>query len=159
MKETPFEYSSFCIRKTVAGIISLVQGMGVTIRYFVNPKTVITRQYPENRDTLQMFDRFRGPLYMPHDENGKNACTACGICEKSCPNGTISVFPTKDAGGRKVLGKYVYRISQCAFCGLCVEACPFGAIAMSKKFELSVYDRNALNWTLNQPQERSQGAC
>ena len=157
-QENLFEYSSRYVHKTIAGFISLLKGMGVTIRYFVDPRTIITQQYPENREALEMFDRFRGPVYMPHDENGRNACTACGICEKSCPNGTISVLPTKDISGRKVLGKYIYRISQCAFCGLCVEACPFGAITMSNTFELTVYDRNELTWVLNQPQDISQGA-
>jgi len=161
-KESLLEYSSSYLRKVFSGFYSLMQGMDITIKYFVNPKTVITQQYPENRETLEMFDRFRGPLHMPHDENGKNTCTACGICEKACPNGTISVLPTKDISGRKVLGKYIYRISQCAFCALCVEACPFGAIRMAKDFELTVYDRGELTWVLNQPentQDTSQGEC
>jgi NADH-quinone oxidoreductase subunit I len=161
-KENLLEYSSRYLRKVFTGFFSLIQGMDITIKYFLNPKTVITQQYPENRDTLKMFERFRGPLSMPHDENNENACTACGICEKACPNGSISVLSTKDLSGRKVLGKYVYRISQCAFCGLCVEACPFGAIALTRDFELTVYDRNELTWVLNKPQNTSdttQGEC
>ncbi|WLE98186.1 MAG: 4Fe-4S binding protein [Candidatus Electrothrix communis] len=161
-KENLLEYSGRYLRKVFTGFSSLIQGMDITIKYFLNPKTVITQQYPENRDTLEMFERFRGPLSMPHDENGENACTSCGICEKACPNGSISVLSTKDLSGRKVLGQYVYRISQCAFCGLCVEACPFGAIAMTRDFELTVYDRNELTWVLNKPQNTSdttQGEC
>ncbi|WP_339138500.1 MAG: 4Fe-4S binding protein [Candidatus Electrothrix sp. GW3-4] len=158
-KESLLEYGSRYLRKVVTGFYSLIQGMDITLKYFINPKTVITQQYPENRDTLEMFDRFRGPLSMPHNQDGENACTACGICEKACPNGTISVLSTKDISGRKVLGKYIYRVSQCTFCGLCVEACPFGALAMSNDFELSVYDRNELTWVLNKPQATSQGEC
>jgi NADH-quinone oxidoreductase subunit I len=171
MKETDpkgslLEYSSRYLHKVFTGFYSLMQGMDITIKYFLNPKTVITQQYPENRETLEMFERFRGPLSMPHDENGENICTACGICEKACPNGSISILSTKDLSGRKVLGQYVYRISQCAFCGLCVEACPFGAIVMARDFELTVYDRNELTWVLNKPQDTldatldaSQGEC
>jgi len=158
-KENLLEYSGRYLRKVFTGFSSLIQGMDITIKYFLNPKTVITQQYPENRDTLEMFERFRGPLSMPHDENGENACTSCGICEKACPNGSISVLSTKDLSGRKVLGQYVYRISQCAFCGLCVEACPFGAIAMTRDFELTVYDRNELTWVLNKPQNTTPGEC
>ncbi len=158
-KENLLEYSGRYLRKVFTGFSSLMQGMDITIKYFLNPKTVITQQYPENRDTLEMFERFRGPLSMPHDENGENACTSCGICEKACPNGSISVLSTKDLSGRKVLGQYVYRISQCAFCGLCVEACPFGAIAMTRDFELTVYDRNELTWVLNKPQNTTPGEC
>jgi NADH-quinone oxidoreductase subunit I len=151
--ENLLEYGSRYLHKTITGFISLLQGMGVTIRYFFNPKAIITQQYPENRETLRMFDRFRGHLTMPHNQHGENACTACGLCEKACPNGTISVLTTKDMSGRKVLGQYVYRISQCTFCNLCVEACPFGAIRMAQNFELTVYDRNELTWILNQPQQ------
>lgn len=158
-RNTVLEFSSRCITKTITGFFSLVQGMDVTIKYFFNPKSAITQEYPENRETLKMFDRFRGHLHMPHDENGRNACTACGICEKACPNGTISVLATKDLAGKKVLGKYIYRLSQCTFCGLCVEACPFGAITLGKNFELAVYDRNELTWVLNKPETTSQGAC
>jgi len=158
-KENPFEIASRYVHKTITGFFTLTKGMDITIKYFFNPKSAITQQYPENRETLQMFDRFRGHLHMPHDENGNNACTACGICEKACPNGTISVLATKDIAGKKVLGQYIYRLSQCTFCGLCVEACPFGAITLGKDFELAVYDRDELTWVLNQSENPSQGAC
>ena len=39
------------------GIKSLVKGMQVTGKELVTPK--ITECYPENRDTLQISDRFR----------------------------------------------------------------------------------------------------
>ncbi len=138
------------LSKVVTGFISLLQGMGVTIGYFFSPKKIVTQQYPENRETLQMMARFRGHVAMPHNEKGEHSCTACGICEKACPNGTISVLTTKDISGRKVLGKYIYRLSQCTLCNLCIESCPFGAIVMGKDFEFAVYDREKLIFTLNQ---------
>lgn len=136
-----------------SGFISLLQGMGVTIRYFVDPGKIITQQYPENRGTLRMMDRFRGHLVMVYDENNAHRCTACGMCEKACPNGTISVLPTKDIGGNKILGRYIYRMAQCTLCNLCVESCPFGAIAMGHDFELAVYDRRQLTMILNKEEE------
>jgi NADH-quinone oxidoreductase subunit I len=144
------------LSKVVTGFISLLKGMGVTIGYFLNPKKIITQQYPENRETLQMMARFRGHVTLVHDDKGSHSCTACGICEKACPNGTISVLTTKDLSGRKVLGKYIYRLSQCTLCNLCIESCPFGAIAMGKDFELAVYDREELTVTLNQSHGEQQ---
>ena len=137
------------LQKIITGLISLLSGMGVTIRYFVNPSRIITQQYPENRESLRMMDRFRGNLIMIHDENNQHRCTGCGICEKACPNGTISVLTTKDLSGRKVLGRYIYRFSQCTLCNLCTESCPFGAITMGREFELAVYDRQLLTVVLN----------
>ena len=140
------------LQKVATGLISLFSGMGVTIRYFVNPRKIITQQYPENRETLQMMDRFRGHVIMIHDENNQHRCTGCGICEKACPNGTISVLTTTDLAGRKVLGRYIYRLSQCSLCNLCTESCPFGAITMARDFELATYDRQLLTFILNKTQ-------
>ena len=140
------------LQKVATGLNSLFSGMGVTIRYFVNPSRIITQQYPENRESLQMMDRFRGNLVMIHDENDQHRCTGCGICEKACPNGTISVLTTTDLSGRKVLGRYIYRFSQCTLCNLCTESCPFGAITMGREFELAAYDRQLLTVVLNKTQ-------
>ena len=47
------------------GLGSLLTGLKVTGREFFTPK--VTEQYPENRATLQMHERFCGELTMPHD--------------------------------------------------------------------------------------------
>ena len=41
----------------VHGVSTLLTGMKVTVTEFFTKK--VTEQYPENRDTLQMFDRLR----------------------------------------------------------------------------------------------------
>ena len=56
------------------GLGTLLTGMKVTGREFFTKK--VTEQYPENRATLKMFDRFCGELTMPHDAGGKNKCMA-----------------------------------------------------------------------------------
>lgn len=97
-----------------SGLSSLLKGMRVTIRVFFRKKT--TEQYPENRDTLQIFDRFRGELVMPHNANNEHKCVACGICQMNCPNGSIKVISetvTDEEGKKKrVLTKYVYDIGK-----------------------------------------------
>ncbi|MEN8189299.1 MAG: NADH-quinone oxidoreductase subunit I [Thermodesulfobacteriota bacterium] len=143
------------IAKAISGFFSLLTGMGVTIAYFLNPKKIVTQQYPENRDSLEMMTRFRGHLSLILDEKGSHRCTACGICEKACPNGTITVLTTKDITGRKILGRYIYRLSQCTLCNLCVESCPYAAIKMGRDFELATYDREQLTFILN-PEEVKQ---
>lgn len=131
------------------GCLSLVKGMGLTFAYFSHPSRIITQQYPENRQTLTMFPRFRGRLALVTDtDSGAPLCTACGLCEKACPNGSISVLARRDRANRKVLGRYLYRFSQCTLCNLCVESCAFGAIRMAQDFELAVYKRNDLQLLL-----------
>lgn len=133
-------------------IYSLLSGMMVTIKEFFTKK--VTEQYPENRATLKVAERFRGELVMPHDENNEHACTACGICQMNCPNGTIKVVSKmvemeEGAKPKKVLDKYYYDLGKCTFCNLCVISCPSKAIKFQNTFENSVFTREKLNETLN----------
>ena len=133
------------------GIKSLATGMGVTIRELFTPK--ITQQYPENRATLVIPERVRGELIMPHDENNEHACTACGICQMNCPNGTIKVISEmveqEDGKKKKVLKSHNYDLGMCTFCNLCVITCPTGAIEFSNEFENAIFNRSKLNMVLN----------
>jgi len=133
----------------VTGPISLLKGMTVTLRYFFNPRRIVTEQYPENKATLKMHDRFRGRVELIHNEQNMHSCTACGICEKNCPNNSINVLSTKNIAGKKVLGKYLYRMDTCTQCGFCVESCPFGCLRMAHDFEMSSADKQTFNMTLN----------
>ena len=143
------EYIKRYLKRCITGPWSLICGLSVTLKYFFNPKRIVTEQYPENRKTLKMHDRYRGRLEMIEDENGNNRCTACGMCERACLNASINVLATKNIAGKKVLGRYVYHFASCTQCGLCVEACPFGAIQMSPAFEVATTDPNDLEMILN----------
>lgn len=133
------------------GIKSLLTGMRITWGELWTKK--ITEQYPENRATLVIPDRFRGELTMPHDENNEHACTACGICQMNCPNGTIQVISrsieTEDGKKKKVLDKYIYDLGLCTFCNLCVITCPSDAIKFANTFENSLFTRSKLIEHLN----------
>ena len=60
----------------VHGIGTLLTGMKTTMKVYFRKK--VTEQYPENRKELKMFDRFRGTLTMPHNEQNEHRCIACG---------------------------------------------------------------------------------
>lgn len=140
------------IKAILLGIWNLILGMKITMINFFRPK--ITEQYPENRATQVMFERFRGELTMPHNANNEHKCTACGICQMNCPNGTIAVISkqeTDEATGKtkKVLDKYEYDLGSCIFCDLCVRSCPQDAIEWSQAFEHSVFTRSKLVEQLN----------
>lgn len=134
---------------------SLLIGMKLTGKYFISPKEIITEQYPDNRDTLKMADRFRGEVIMLHDEKNEHACTGCTACELACPNATIKIITkfdmTPEGKKKKALDTFVYHLELCTMCGLCVEACPTSAIKMGQNFEHSVFDRSKLLKTLNTP--------
>ena len=143
------------IADVVNGVSSLLKGMRKTGYYFVHPKEIITEQYPDNRATLLMSERFKGEVVMPHDANNEHTCTGCTACELACPNGTIKVvtkFEVSPEGKKKkAIDTLVYRLELCTMCNLCIVACPSDAIKMAPNFEHSVFDRTKLTKVLNQP--------
>ncbi|GEM_PF-444550 len=137
--------------KIIYGASSLAKGMKITFGYLINTKTVVTQQYPENRETLILADRVRANLIMKHNENGYHDCTSCHICEGVCPNASIHVVDRSEPTvSKKELGYFVWRLDSCTFCNLCVMACPFSCLEMTGQFESSTYDQSLLVYNLNQ---------
>ena len=130
------------------GLGTLLTGMKVTGREFFTKK--VTEQYPENRKTtLHVAQRHRGRLVFKRNEDGTYKCTACTMCERACPNGTIKIVSemvTNEETGKKkrVLRDYRYDLGDCMFCQLCTNACNFDAIEFTNDFENATFDRDAL---------------
>lgn len=132
------------------GFYSLIKGMEVTGKELVTPK--VTEQYPENRATLHIPERFRATLELIYVD-GYHKCIACGSCERNCPNQTISItkrmVEQPDGKKKMKLDKYMYDLGSCTFCGLCVQVCPTNAIQFSNDFEQAVFTRDKLVKRLN----------
>jgi NADH-quinone oxidoreductase subunit I len=143
------------IKDVFSGVRTLWAGMRITGKYFVSPGEIVTQKYPENRAELKMFDRFKGEVIMPHDENNQHRCTGCGICQMNCPNGSIEIITRKEMTPEgkevRVIDKHIYHLSMCTFCGLCVKTCPSNALAFGQEFENAVYDKSKLTKILNKP--------
>ena len=138
--------------EAVQGVKSLLTGFRVTMKEYFTPK--VTEQYPENRKTtLHVAARHRGRLVMSHDADGNHKCIACTLCEKACPNGTITIKSemkeTEDGKKKRVLVDYQYDMGECMFCQLCVNVCPQDAIEFTNDFENSTFERNSLVFHLD----------
>ena len=146
------------MRDVFSAVRSLWKGMKLTGYYFTHHKEIITQQYPSNKETLVLPERFRGEVIMPHDDNNEHACTGCTACELACPNGTIKIITkfelTPEGKKKKAIDTFVYHLELCTMCNLCIEACPTDAIKMAQTFEHSVFDRNQLTKKLNKPDSR-----
>lgn len=136
-------------------VTSLLKGMRRTGYYFTHHKEIITQSYPENRDHLNLPERFKGEVIMTHTESNEHRCTGCTACELACPNGTIKIITkfdlTPEGKKKKALDTFIYHLELCTMCNLCIQACPTDAIKMAQTFEHSVFDRSELTKTLNQP--------
>ena len=134
-----------------SGLSSLIKGMQVTGKEFLTPK--VTERYPENRDTVKVPQRFRAILTLKYDSEGRHKCIACGMCQRNCPNGTITVegklVDIPDGKKKKILVDYRYDLGSCTFCQLCVTSCPTQAIEFSNDFEQAVFTRELLVKKLN----------
>mgnify|MGYP005838891609 CR=1 FL=1 len=133
---------------------SLLTGLGITFKYMVQP--VVTLQYP--RESIPMSSRFRGHIDLVADEQGGNRCIVCGMCQRNCPSGCISVVGEKPEGGKKkVLTGYRLDFTKCSLCGICVESCPTGALEFSKEYNLAGYRADDFRFDLlKRCEERKQ---
>ena len=110
---------------------AILKGMGITIQHFFKKNATI--KYPE--EMRDYSKNFRGMHSLKRDEEGRERCTACGLCALSCPAEAITMIAAERQKGEENLyreEKYaaVYEINmlRCIFCGLCEEACPKEAI-------------------------------
>ncbi len=120
-------------------LLAIFKGLGITIKHFFRKKATI--QFPEQVRTMSPV--YRGQHMLKRDEQGRENCTACGLCALSCPAEAI----TMKAAERKADEKHLYReekyaeiyeinMLRCIFCGLCEEACPKDAIYLTISKEL-----------------------
>lgn len=139
------------IKELFSDIWNLLQGMRISMLNFC--RKPITEEYPENRGKKQYSERFRGELVMPHNAQNEHKCSACGICQMNCPNGSITItkkdVTTAEGKTKKVLDKYIYNIGSCTFCGLCTMNCVQKAIVWSNNFEHSTFTKEAMIKQLN----------
>lgn len=119
---------------------AIFKGMGITFKHAV--KNIVkgppTFSYPEVQKPRTII--WRGQHVLKRDEEGRERCTACGLCAVACPAEAI----TMTAAERKKDEKHLYReekyaeiyeinMLRCIFCGMCEEACPKSAIYLTDR--------------------------
>jgi len=132
---------------------SLIGGLWVTLRHIFMKKD--TLQYPEQQ--RHFGERYRGVPALVKDQDGREKCVACYMCQWVCPPLAISIeaaeYPANSERHQieKFPAKFEINMLRCIYCGLCEEACPEEAIFMSKTYavtglsrELMIFDKAKL---------------
>ena len=126
---------------------AIFKGMGITLSHLF--KKTPTIKYPEQKREFSAV--FRGLHILNRDEEGRERCTACGLCAVACPAEAITMEAAERQPGEehlyreeKYAAKYEINMLRCIFCGLCEEACPKDAIYLTQTFAPSNSARQGL---------------
>ncbi|HTN37329.1 MAG TPA: NADH-quinone oxidoreductase subunit NuoI [Arachidicoccus sp.] len=125
-------------------IPEIAKGMAITLKHFFKKKATVS--FPEQERPYSPV--FRGLHVLNRDEEGRERCTACGLCAVACPAEAITMEAAERLPGEenlyreeKYAAKYEINMLRCIFCGLCEEACPKDAIYLTETFTPSDYAR------------------
>jgi NADH-quinone oxidoreductase subunit I len=123
---------------------AILKGMAITFSHLFKKRPTI--QYPEKQRTFPKV--FRGLHVLNRDEEGRERCTACGLCAVACPAEAITMEGAERQPGEehlyreeKYAAKYEVNMLRCIFCGFCEDACPKDAVYLSQTFAPSNYGR------------------
>ena len=116
---------------------AIFKGMLKTLKHFFILKKA-TVKYPEQIRPMSAV--YRGMHVLKRDEQGRERCTACGLCAVACPAEAITMVAAERTKGEENLyreEKYasIYEINmlRCIFCGDCEDACPKEAIFLTDR--------------------------
>ena len=145
-------------------LTALIKGLWLTFKHAVlslagrarGRKTLnssglgVTMQYPEQKWDDEMPDYYRGAPALVTDEQGRERCVSCQLCEFICPPKAIKITPSEipsDDPWAKVEKRpkeFDIDMIRCIYCGMCEEVCPEQAIYLRKDYAITGITREEM---------------
>ena len=131
----------------------ILKGLKITLGHAFRSlfrKGQVTMQYPEQRWDEKLPEHYRGAPALVKDEQDRERCVACQLCEFICPPRAITITPTelpkesRWAKVEKVPEEFEIDMIRCIYCGMCQEVCPEQAIFLRKDYLISGYSREEM---------------
>lgn len=143
---------------------AVIKGMLVTFKHAIRSLTGksvggdslnssglgVTMQYPEQKWDEHLPEHYRGVPALVTDEQGRERCVSCQLCEFICPPKAITIIPGEipsDDPWAKVEKRpkeFDINMIRCIYCGMCEEVCPEQAIFLRKDYAMTGLSREEM---------------
>jgi NADH-quinone oxidoreductase subunit I len=130
---------------------AIFSGLWITFRHMVLRfigKTKVTMQYPEQKWSLP--PGYRGAPTLVKDDEGREKCVSCQLCEFICPPRAITIIPGEIPYNapyskiEKAPKEFFIDMTRCIYCGLCEEVCPEEAIYLRQDYAITGLSREEM---------------